>query len=367
MRQKPVKPREDFPLYAHAAGMWAKKINGRTIYFGPWGDPIGAEAAYKQHLRDQHRARSPVDDDLDMGTLLNLFLERKHAALEAGEITQRTWKDYHATCQMLKKALGVARLVADLAPQDFEVLRKALAERHGPIPLRNQMQRVRSVFKLADDDRLLSRPVHFGGAFKSPSKRVMRQSRHVEIFTATELRKVIKAAGQPMLSMALLGINCAFGNNDVGALRLDAINLQRGWVEHPRPKTGVARRAKLWPETVKAMREAIKLRPEPKKPEAAELVFVTKYGASWGTQFPVTLMFGRLLAELKIERPALNFYALRRTFATVASGSRDQVAVNAIMGHLPPDDEVPGMYRLVVEDDRLAAVAAYVRRWVFEK
>jgi hypothetical protein len=39
---KPNKPYPDFPLTAHPAGYWCKKIKGRTHYFGPWSDPEGA-------------------------------------------------------------------------------------------------------------------------------------------------------------------------------------------------------------------------------------------------------------------------------------------------------------------------------------
>jgi hypothetical protein len=56
---RPAKPRPDFPLFAHATGRWAKKINGKLQYFGPWGDPQTAEANFNRLKAELDRHGEP--------------------------------------------------------------------------------------------------------------------------------------------------------------------------------------------------------------------------------------------------------------------------------------------------------------------
>src|SRR5215470_10000031 len=140
---KPSKPYPEYPLTAHPAGYWAKKIRGKTHYFGPWSDPDAALAKYFDERDDLHAGRTP-----------------------------------------------------------------------------------------------------------RPSKKVLRLARNergTKMFEEAEVRALLAEAGVQLKAMILLGVNCGFGNADVGTLPLSALDLNSGWVSYPRPKTGVTRRCWLWP------------------------------------------------------------------------------------------------------------------------
>jgi integrase len=386
---KPAKPYPDFPLFPHMTRRWAKKIRGKLHYFGPWADWQAALKKYQEQKDDLHAGRTPgvQGDGLTVRELLNRFLTSKKLLVDAGELATRTFSDYRMTCDRISASFGLTRLVEDLADDDFEKLRAQTAKTYGPVALGNEIQRIRCVFKYGYDAGLIDKPIRFGPAFRRPGRKTLRRARHakgVRMFEADELRQILEAANVQMKAMILLGVNCGFGNADCGTLPLSALDLDNGWVNYPRPKTGIPRRCPLWPETVAALRRALDTRPTPKNEVHRELVFITKQGGCWwkpgrlkelvpgadleGGRWhdppdnPLSKELAKILKELKMYRPGLNFYALRHTFETIGRESRDQVAVDHIMRHVR--DDMASVYRERISDERLRAVTDHVRAWL---
>jgi len=374
------KPYPDFPLFKHPNGQWCKKIDGDPNYYGT--DPDEALALYRDELENGPRSKRP---GLTVEELCDRFLTSKKRKMETHDLTSRTFMEYYATCEGLVKQFGRNKVVDSITVDDFEQFRVELAKGRGPVTLANEIQRVRTVFKYGFDATLLDRPVRFGPDFKKPNKKKMRAARNKsggKMFEPGELVKLIAAAKPAMKAMIYLGLNCGFGQTDVSSLPLDAPDLDAGWVDFPRPKTEMPRRSKLWPETVAALRQALAIRPNPKREDDAGLFFITKYGARWvkfnmhesekdgATEYRATptdsvgLEFNKLLNVLDLKRRGLGFYALRHTFRTVADRTLDARAVDYIMGHADDENDMGARYIEDIGDDRLEKVANAVRDWL---
>src|SRR5262245_19831955 len=85
---RPDKPRPDFPLYAHKTKRWAKKIRGKTVFFGTWDDPQAALEKYLDQKDDLLAGRKPVDQDrvFTVEALVNKFLAFKKGRADSGEL-----------------------------------------------------------------------------------------------------------------------------------------------------------------------------------------------------------------------------------------------------------------------------------------
>jgi len=373
---KPAKPRPDFPLYPHLSGKWAKTIRGRTHYFGTWDDPEGALREYLDQKDDLYAGRVPRSRTgaLTVAGLGNEFLRHCRAKMEAGDLSPRTYRDYVSTTDRIVRVLGKGGTVEGLGPADFARLRADIASTRGPVSLSNEITRARVVFHFAFKNLLIAAPVQYGMALQRPSKKTLRQAKAKNgkrMFDAEECRQLIDHAHTPELkAMMMLGLNCGFGNSDCSKLPLDALDLDAGWLDYPRPKTGIPRRCPLWPETVAALREVLGRRERRDRLHAAKAggpsptVFLTKFGTLYeNDQTTVTNEFAKVLDRLGLRRPGRGFYTLRHVFRTVADSTRDFPACRAIMGHC--DDSMDAVYREGVDDARLVAVVEHVRAWLW--
>jgi len=381
---------KDFPLWLHPSGRWARKIRQKVYYFGKADNPQAALEKWLDQKDDLLAGRTPraKSDGLLIGDpphipdsavgLVNRFLTAKSHLLSTGEITRRTFEDYKATCQRLVAVFGWSRRVDDLSPEDFEELRANIGKTRGPVALGNEINRTKVILKFAADNRLIPLAVNYGQNFKRPSRktlRIARVERGPRIFEASEIKRLIGKASKPLKAMILLGINAGQGQSDIAQLPISAIDLKTGWLNYPRPKTGIERRCWLWPETITAIREAIPLRGNAADPTDAGLLFITRQGARWSRMqwsekkkkwvvvCAITGEFKKLLTALDINGHR-GFYGLRRGFETIGGGARDQVAVDHVMGHAPASNDMGAVYRDRLEDDRLVAVAQHVRKWL---
>jgi integrase len=318
----------------------------------------------------------PAVDDrqaagVTVGELCEHFLDSKRRMFELGELCIRTVESYEVTCSRIVAALGPQTPVDTLTPTTFLRLRERLAKGLGPVSLGGHVQNCRMVFKYAHDCELIDHPIRFGPHFRRPAIRVVRLARHArgsQMLEAEEIRKLLDAAKPTLRAMIMLGVNCGFGNSDVGRLPFSALDLKNGWVKFPRPKTGIDRRCPLWPETIQAIQRAIALRPSPATSDVADLVFLTCLGRQWSDgeeSSSLTQKFKKLMAAVRIERLGVGFYGLRRTFETIGGEAMDQISVDYLMGHVPASSDMAAVYRQRISDERLRFVTDQVRAWLF--
>lgn len=387
--EKPEKPYPEFPLFAHQNGQWCKKIRGKQWFFGPWRDPDAALRKYLDEVdeiqagRDVRRVHSSHVDqrDLTVHDLCNLYLERQQARVDKDEISGHQFTDCYRSCRFMVRHFGKFMRVSSLQATDFQQLREAFPDTWGTHKAGNEITRMRGVFRWGADSELIARVPTFGPDFRKPSRLVKRRDRQQrEVgrggkldFTTEELQTLLKASKGWLKACILLGINGGMGNADCGRLSTAFFDPKSGWYDLPRHKTGIDRRFPLWPETIKAIRDAMMQRPIAKDDADDSLCFLTSHGRplwwevkkSNGEVYKrdnITQAFTKLCISCDVSRQGRGFYSLRRTFETVAGATKDQVAVDFVMGHA--DESMAAVYRQGIEDERLRAVCDHVRKWL---
>jgi site-specific recombinase XerD len=383
------KPYKTFPLTPHKSGQFCKKIRGKIHYFGTIADPEAALRRYHEHARGLHAGEIDRVDrtgELTIAELANQFLAAKERKRANGDIEAATFVEYHRDCELLVEHFGRNRTVSSVTRRELAHFRDFLGRGVNATTLNNRVGNARSIFKFAYDQELIDRPVRFGEEFKRPEKRLLRRARAEAgrmHFHASEIRRVLDAAPPVLRAMVLLGINCGLGNTDIGNLPASCVDLERGWLDYARVKTGVARRCPLWPETVGAIRRAVDDMARHRRPRAAGakgLLFVTRMGHPYTREEyhssrngkphvvlhdAVADAIQKAMKKAGVALKGLGFYGLRRSFETIGAETGNQVAVDHIMGHVPATADMGAVYRQHVAESALRQVTDHVHTWLF--
>lgn len=383
------KPYPSFPLTPHASGQFCKKIRGKIFYFGPVHDPDAALDRYHKHCQGLHSGQVTTVDrtvELTLAELANRFLAAKDRKRAAGDIEPATFVEYHRDCELMITHFGRDRAVASITRRDLADFRDFLGKGVNATTLNNRVGNARSIFKFAYEEELIDRPVRFGEEFRRPERRVLRRAKaragriH---FHADEIRRILDVAPPVLRAMVLLGINAGLGNTDLGRLPASCIDLERGWLDYARVKTGIQRRCPLWSETISAVKAAVAFMGTAKRPRdesAKGLLFVTRNGMPYTREVfhsdkggkPQVVLHDAISDAMKkamqkasVAQKGLGFYGLRRSFETIGAETGNQVAVDHIMGHAPLTKDMGAIYRQHVAESALRQVTDHVHNWLF--
>jgi len=292
--------------------------------------------------------------------------------VESGDITGQHHRSLGKSCRLLATVVGKLRIAAELAPEDFALLRSKLADRYGPERLKCEIVRIKSVFRWGSDNGIITAIPKMGTAFAPPAMRqirLARAERGQRCFRPGEIRKLLAAADDQFRAVILLALNAALGQADIAGLTLDTIReaISTGFLSYPRHKTGIPRRCWLWPETVVALETALAGRTTPARAEDDSLALLSPEGLKWSSDDARLDRLGRrfkwLLGKCKLTGKGLSFYRLRHTWRTVADEVLDAAAADLVMGHLPPG--MSNRYRQKIGDDRVRRVCEHVRTWLY--
>ncbi len=241
-KRKPSKPYPEFPLFAHNNGQWCRKIRGKLYSFGKWADPT---AALKKHNDEYSYLKEGIVppnsfDGWRVDDVINEYLSVQEERVTLGEIVERTFESAVYCGGLVVEFIPKRRAVESLNPADFRKLRAGILKRFSPSAARTNMVRIRSIFKFAYDEQLISRPVFYGQGFKLPPKRTIRKARNSKpkkLYTPEQIKLLLAEASPSMKAMILLSINTGMNNSDLCNLQARHINFKTGWLDYPRYNT----------------------------------------------------------------------------------------------------------------------------------
>ena len=233
---KPSKPRPDFPLYAHSRGYWCKSYGGTKYNCGPWADPSAAERKWLEIKSRLDRGEpGNVVSEATVKSMCNLYQKEQNRRAEMGDLSPAHAREVRGYCVHLLRHFGPTREIATIRKEDFAAIKSGFPVQWTLRSQRNHILGIRSIFKWAWQNDLVPEQPKYGRLFSVPTKRAMRNEnadKPRKLFSAAQIRSLLKESRPQMRAMILLGINAAYGNDDCSELRdnwIDWDNQESTW------------------------------------------------------------------------------------------------------------------------------------------
>ena len=285
----PKLPYQGFPLRPHRNGHWYKSVwNPRSkkteqFYFGSWsGDPKGERAINDPitgWLARQAAIKAGIDsprvqlasNDLTLGELMARFLSFKRGKVASRELSLATLDGYLKEVSAFVRFQKPSVSAGSLRPEHFSAFVKHMVEvrKLGRFARRRVITYINTFLRFGVKNGSMAMP-NTGSDWTCPatdpdSMRIARLRAGVTDYSdrlvpGEEIDRLLERS-QPLFRAAiLLSINCGIGPADLGRLRWNMIDLDKGRLNFPRPKTGVRRRGYLWKKTRRALVRVRKLK-----------------------------------------------------------------------------------------------------------
>jgi len=373
----------DFPLTVHPSGQWSKRIYGKVYYFGRLDD---RDAALQLWLKERDYLLAGIqppthNSGITVDKLLEKHLSDVDARISAGKLAGRTRRDYLVLPALFRDAGLSGMPVESLSPIHFAMVATKLEESGRSLRTqKNIIMSTRAVFNWGGPRGMgFFDEINFGPRFKAPKLKAIEAEQEeagVVRFLDRESILATLAAAKPGMKVAiLLGINCAFYPGDTIAVphsRIHVNNPAGGFSYHDfrRVKTKQQRKAVLWPETVRAIKDYwINHRKHPATCE--QQLLLTQHGKPYthdsGSRSLVTA-FGRLLEQIGQRTAGVGLGSLRHTYATVVDSVPDQAMIDLTMGHTNKSVQKRTYRQLNLDEiSRLKVLADKVRGWLYNQ
>ena len=363
---KPAKPYADYPLFAHACGKWAKKIDGKTVYFGSWDEPDLALSEYRAYIADKEL---DGESDISLSKAANLFLAAKNHAVTNGLLANRTYSEYKSTLKAMLNHWGREFPLSNIDGPELLRYYNERSKTRNLVSMGNECVRIKTIFFYLEDKDLIQEAPKFPKEFKKPSRKLVRRHKREvgsKVISRADIDRLMFNAGGTLRPMILLAVQGGFSPADIANLKISHVNFDEGedgWINMPRVKTEVDRNFPMLLDTANALRNYIANRPTPARKSDEEYLFLTHSGERLNPdKSEFTPWFSALAKQCGLKATA---YWLRHTCQNVAEKGGDMTAVKMLMGHA--DQSISDTYRHEIEDSRMHAVVGLIRDYLFTR